>query len=107
MKKGQNYNRPKKGSQIKVEPIKKKRDIESIKKMLSDNPRNQALFTIGINTNLRASDLLSIKAGQVRELKPGCNHRFNSKPILPVEIDTKGTGKTIPFYSEGKEVISI
>jgi len=34
-------------------------------------------------------------------------HRFNSKPIPPVEIDTKCTAKTVPFYSEGKEVISI
>ena len=58
MRKGENFNQPEKGSQIKVEPIRKKRDIQSIKKMLSDNPRNQALFTIGINTNLRASDLL-------------------------------------------------
>ena len=83
MKKGQNYNRPKKGSQIKVEPIRKKRDIESIKKLLSDNPRNQALFTIGINTNLRASDLLSIKAGQVRDLKPGDS----------IQVKEKKTGK--------------
>lgn len=71
MRKGENFNHPARGSQIKVEPIKKKRDIESIKKLISDNPRNQALFTLGINTNLRASDLLSIKAVQVRELKPG------------------------------------
>jgi integrase len=83
MKKGQNFNRPKKGSQIKVEPIKSKRDIRSIKKLISDNPRNIALFTIGINTNLRASDLLRIKAGQVRDLKPGES----------IEIKEKKTGK--------------
>jgi integrase len=69
MKKGQNYNRPQKGSQIKVDPIRKKRDIASIKKVLAGNPRNLALFTLGINTNLRASDLLRITAGQVRDLK--------------------------------------
>ena len=68
MQKGQNYNRPQKGSQIKVEPIRKKRDISSIKKMLSGNPRDLALFTLGINTNLRASDLLRITAGQVKDL---------------------------------------
>jgi hypothetical protein len=34
-------------------------------------------------------------------------HRFNSKPILPVESDTKVTGKALPVYSEGKEEISI
>ena len=83
MRKGENFNHPEKGSQIKVEPIRKKRDIQSIKKMLSDNPRNQALFTIGINTNLRAGDLLSIKAGQVRDLKPGDS----------IQIKEKKTGK--------------
>jgi len=83
MRKGENFNHPEKGSQIKVEPIRKKRDIQSIKKMLSDNPRNQALFTMGINTNLRASDLLGIKAGQVRDLKPGDS----------IQIKEKKTGK--------------
>ena len=66
-----NPNHPKKGSQIKVDPIKEKRDIANIKRILSERPRDLALFTLGINTNLRASDLLSIKIGQVRGLKPG------------------------------------
>jgi integrase len=83
MQKGQNFNRPEKGSQIKVEPIKSKRDIGSIKKLISDSPRNLTLFTMGINTNLRASDLLRIKAGQVRDLKPGDS----------IEIKEKKTGK--------------
>ena len=65
-----NANHPLKGSQTKVEPIKEMKDIKAIKKMLSENPRDLALFTIGINTNLRASDLLALKAGQVRSLKP-------------------------------------
>lgn len=38
--------------------------------MLRDKPRDLALFTIGINTNLRASDLLRLKVSQVRHLKP-------------------------------------
>jgi integrase len=71
MKNARNQNRPKKGSQIKVDPIKKRKDIDSIKKLISDNVRDSALFTIGINTNLRASDLLRIRVGQVRDLKPG------------------------------------
>jgi integrase len=70
MKKGQNYNRPAAGSQIRVEPIKSTKDISAIKKLLADKPRDLALFTLGINTNLRASDLLAIKAGQVRGMKP-------------------------------------
>jgi integrase len=71
MLKGQNTNRPQPGSQIKVDPIRKLKDIDSIKKILADNPRNLAIFVLGINTNLRASDLLRITVGQVRGLKPG------------------------------------
>ncbi len=66
-----NPNHPKKGSTIKVEPIRELRDIKSIKRSLADNPRDLCLFTLGINTNLRASDLLRITAGQVRNLQPG------------------------------------
>lgn len=66
-----NPNHPKKGSTIKVDPIRKLRDINSIKKMLHDKPRDLCLFVLGINTNLRASDLLRITAGMVRDLKAG------------------------------------
>jgi integrase len=69
MKKGQNHNHPKQGQQIKVEPIRKLKDIKSIKRQLADKPRDYCLFTIGINTNLRASDLLNMRIRQVRNLK--------------------------------------
>lgn len=69
MEKGQNYNRPEPGSLIRVEPVRNIKDIKAIKKLLT-SPRDHALFTIGINTNLRASDLLQLTAGQVRNLKP-------------------------------------
>jgi integrase len=84
MLKGQNFNRPDKGDTIKVEPIRKKKDIENIKKLLAENPRDSALFTLGINTNLRASDLLRIRVGQVRDLKPGDE----------IELKEKKTGKS-------------
>ena len=66
-----NPNHPIKGSSITVEPIKDLKDIKAIKKLLQNNPRDLCLFTLGINTNLRTSDLLRITAGQVRHLKPG------------------------------------
>nr|WP_319490983.1 tyrosine-type recombinase/integrase [uncultured Desulfobacter sp.] len=66
-----NLNHPKKGSHISVEPIRRQKDIKLIKKILQDSPRNLCLFTLGINTNLRASDLLKIKVEQVRHLQPG------------------------------------
>ena len=71
MRKGENKNKPAKGSTITVEPIKNTSDIKKIKKLLADNPRDLCLFTLGINTNLRASDILNIKIEQVDGLKAG------------------------------------
>ena len=79
MQKGQNYNHPEKGSSIKVDPIKSTKHIQTIKKLLSDKPLDYALFTVGINTNLRASDLLRIKVGQVKDLKPNDEIVLNEK----------------------------
>ena len=70
MEKGQNTNHPEKGSSIKVDPIRDPATIKRIKKLLADKPRDLCLFVMGCNTNLRASDLLQITAGQVRKLKP-------------------------------------
>ena len=70
MRKGENFNHPAKGSSTKVDPIKSTRDIKNIKKLLADRPLDLALFTVGINTNLRASDLLRIKVKQVKDLAP-------------------------------------
>lgn len=50
-----------------VQPLKDKRDIERMKRALADNPRNLLLFTIGINTALRISDILPLKAGDVSD----------------------------------------
>jgi len=69
MQKGQNFNHPVTGSSTFVEPIRDLAKIAAIKELLSDRPRNLAIFTLGINTNLRASDLLAIRVGQVRGLK--------------------------------------
>ncbi len=65
-----NLNHPKKGSIIRVEPIKNLKDVKLIKKLLEDKPLYYALFVVGINTNLRASDLLALTVDQVRNLKP-------------------------------------
>lgn len=69
MKKGENFNHPRKGSRICVEPIRSLKDIQAIKKLLADRPVQQAIFVVGINTNLRAGDLLGITIGQVRGLQ--------------------------------------
>ena len=78
-----NKNAPKKGQKIKVEPIREIEDIRLIKRMLREKPRDLALFTIGINTNLRASDLLKLRVYQVMDVAPGGS----------IEIKEKKTGK--------------
>ena len=71
MKKGENYNRPKEGSKITVDPIRRMKDIQAISKLLSDNPRNHLLFVMGTNNGLRTGDLLKLKVSDVRGMKIG------------------------------------
>ena len=67
----QNRNHPPLGSTIKVEPIRSVQGINKIKELLACKPRDYCLFVLGINTAFRASELLSIRNGQVRYLQPG------------------------------------
>ncbi len=71
MKKGENYNSPKVGSKITVDPIRRMKDIQSISKILSDNPRNNLLFVMGTNNGLRTGDLLKLKVSNVKGMKVG------------------------------------
>ena len=74
-----NPNRPRKGAILKVAPIKALKDIRAIKKILAGRPRDLCLFVLGINTNLRASDLLGITVAQVKDLAPGDELVLNEK----------------------------
>lgn len=64
-------NHPKLGDSIRVDPIRSEKDVRNIKKLLADKPRDLCIFVLGINTNLRASDITRITVGQVRYLQPG------------------------------------
>lgn len=66
----QKWNHPPLGSTIKVEPIRSVQGINKIKDLLASKPRDYCLFVLGINTAFRASELLSIRVGQVRYLQP-------------------------------------
>jgi len=66
-----NPNHPRKGDSIRVEPICRIEDVQAIKKLLSDSPRDLLLFTIGVNNGLRVGDLLRLRVKDVRNLKPG------------------------------------
>lgn len=50
-----------------VQPIRDKDKIEQIKVLLKENPRDHLLFTVGINTGLRISDLLQLQVSDVQD----------------------------------------
>jgi integrase len=54
-----------------AEPIRNLKDVKNIKKVLSGRTRDYCMFVFGINTNLRASDILRVRVGQVKYLKAG------------------------------------
>lgn len=56
----------KKGRSTRVEPIRSLEVISRIKRDVKNNRRNYCLFVLGINTGLRASELLSLKIADVQ-----------------------------------------
>ncbi len=68
-----NANHPPRGSTIKVEPIRDFEAIQRIKATLREQGRwrDLCLFTLGINTAYRASELLSLTVGRVSHLGVG------------------------------------
>jgi integrase len=82
LKKLQEKHHPKKGSRIKVDPIRKVEHVKAIAKLLSDKPRDLLFFLMGVNNGLRSGDLLRLKVYQVR----GCKARDS---IMIKESKTK------------------
>jgi len=76
-KTGKRVPHPARGRAFKVEPIRLIKDIRRVKKLREDNPRDFCFFTFGINSAYRASELLSIKVGDVDYLREG--ERFELK----------------------------
>ena len=60
-----------KGTKVKVNPVRKQKDVRAISKLLKGKPRDLLLWMMGINNGLRASDLVGIKVIQVQDLKVG------------------------------------
>ncbi len=71
-----------------VQPIRDKKKIDDMKKVLRENLRDYALFTLGINSGLRISDLLKLKVSDV----------LDGKKIRDrITIREQKTGKTKDF----------
>jgi len=90
-----NPNHPKLGDTIKVEPIRTVNAINKIKKALAPSPRNLALFVVGINTAYRASELLSIRLGQVRHLSAGDRLEVKQKKTKKYRAVTLNNGSVV------------
>lgn len=80
-----------------VEPIRDKEKLEELKALLKkQSERNGFLFTFGINTGLRISDILPLKVSDVRgkshivitEKKTGKPKRFKINQSLRQTIDS-------------------
>lgn len=75
-----------------VQPIRSKAQIEAMKRVLkggSGGLRDYALFTTGINSGLRISDLLALRVGDIRDDKGKLRER--------VSLRESKTGKTKDF----------
>jgi integrase len=65
-----------KGKVTTAQPIKDLTVISKIKEVLTSCPRDLALFTLGINTAFRASDLLELHREDLQDLADGCMEIF-------------------------------
>ncbi len=92
-------NHPKLGDTFKVEPIRTVNAINKIKKALAPSPRNLALFVVGINTAYRASELLSIRLGQVRYLNPGDRLEVKQKKTKKYRAVTLSNGSVMAIQA--------
>jgi integrase len=68
-----------------VEPIRDRKKIEAMKKLLQGNKRDYLLFVLGINSALRVSDLLELKFRDLISDK--------QKPHAHIKLKETKTGK--------------
>ena len=54
------------GKILTTEPLKSLEDVQRVKTILSNDPRSYALFCMGVNTALRASDILNLKRSDLK-----------------------------------------
>ena len=109
-------NHPGKSAIITQQPITDKVALEKMKGLFWDHPRNFALLVVGINTALRASDLLTLKVADVladviclREQKTGKKREFYlngavKKAVAPLIIGRSGDDWLFPSKTTGQPI---
>ena len=109
-------NHPGKSAIITQQPITDKVALERMKGMFWDHPRNYALLVVGINTALRASDLLTLKVADVladviclREQKTGKKREFYlngavKRAVAPLIIGRSDDDWLFPSKTTGQPI---
>jgi len=75
-------------TELAVEPLRTLAAVRSVKELLQDRPRDLLLFSLGINSALRAGDLLRVTVSGVRDAQ--CEER--------IEVREKRTGGTATVF---------
>jgi site-specific recombinase XerD len=86
-----------------VEPIRDEKKIEAVKKNLlgGNHYRDHLLFTLGINTGLRVSDLLKLKYTDVLDDKG----KFKSH--ITIKEKKTGKAKAFPLNDTAKKALNL
>jgi DNA-binding GntR family transcriptional regulator len=75
-----------------VEPIKNPKDIERVRSLLVDKPRDLLLFDLATQTGLRLKDLLPLKVKDLMGLEVGerlfNGNTYRNSPYFPVMTET-------------------
>ncbi len=83
-----------------VQPIRDRKQIDAMKKiLLATNKRDYCLFTVGINSGLRISDLLSLSVRDVIE------ERGKLKERIELREQKTGKMKDFPLGEQSKKAI--
>lgn len=93
---------PTKGSVITIEPLRTLEEVAKVKAVLKDRPRDLALFTLGINTNLRATDLLRLTVDDVDWMQSSlCIRESKTGKKRTIPLDAQTLGLLAPLAGEG------
>ena len=82
-----------------IEPLRTQREIDQLKDYLyKTNLRNYAIFIVGINTNLRASDLVNLRYGPV-------SRAINEDIAVPIVEKKTGKRKSLRLNRAAKTAL--
>lgn len=82
-----------------VQPIRERKKIEAMKKVLSENKRDLLMFVLGINCGLRISDILKMKVNDV------LNDKGKAREFVEMREEKTGKARRIVFADNVQKAI--